>query len=352
MWMLLGYGLFALVISFLCSLWEAVLLSTTESYIQQLSQTNPDAAGRLQRLKLQVDRPLAAILTLNTIAHTVGAAGVGAEASQLFGSQAVGIASGIMTLLILLFTELLPKTLGTGYWRELAPAIALPLEWLIWCFTPFVLLSRLMARMMKRSAPEPHIREELVAMSQLGVKTGELAGEEDQAIHNLLRFHQLKAADVMTPRTVIFSLNADLTLEHFRQHWMQSPFSRIPLYEEERENIIGYALKQDLLRACLQEDPALPLRHCLKPLLVVPDTVRLPHVQQDLLLRREMMALVVNEYGEVAGLVTMEDLVETLLGLEIVEEGDAAVDMQKLARQLWLRRIREHGIKLSDDEEP
>lgn len=351
MLMLFGYALFALLVSFLCSLWEAVLLSTTASYIQQLSQSRPDSAGRLQRLKLQVDRPLAAILTLNTIAHTVGAAGVGAEASRLYGSQAVGIASGLMTLLILIFTELLPKTIGTSYWRELAPAIAQPLEWLIWCFTPFVLLSRLMARQLKAPAQTAHIREELVAMSQLGEKIGELAGEENRAIHNLLRFHQLKAQDVMTPRTVIFSLDADLTLAEFHRQWANMPFSRIPLYEEEKENIIGYAMKQDLLLACLQQETHLTLRHCLKPLLVILDTVRLPHIQQDLLLRREMMALVVNEYGEVAGLVTMEDLVETLLGLEIVEEGDAAVDMQKLARQLWHRRIREHGIHLSDDDE-
>lgn len=349
MLLLLGYGLLALFFSFICSLWEAVLLSTTPSYIQQLSQQQPIRAGRLQRLKLHLDRPLAAILTLNTLAHTVGAAGVGAQASQLFGSRSVGLASTIMTLLILVFTELLPKNIGTSYWRELAPSIGRPLEILIWLFTPFVALSRLMTRHLSPESRPSHIRDELAAMSQLGEIAGELDEQENQAIHNLLRFNQLKAQDVMTPRTVIFSLPADMPLCDYVANHGTAPFSRIPLYEEEKENIIGYVAKQELLLTHLQQDPQLPLRHCMKPLLVVPDTVRLPMLQQDLLLRREVMSLVVNEYGEVEGLVTMEDLIETLLGLEIVEEGDAAVDMQKLARQLWQKRIQEHGIHLSED---
>ncbi|MGL4205702.1 MAG: CNNM domain-containing protein [Aeromonadaceae bacterium] len=349
MLLLLGYGLFALFFSFICSLWEAVLLCTTPSYIQQLSQQHPIQAGRLQRLKLHLDRPLAAILTLNTLAHTVGAAGVGAQASVLFGSKAVGIASGAMTLLILIFTELLPKTIGTSYWRELAPGIGRPLEILIWLFTPFVSLSRLMASHIHTETRPTHIRDELAAMSQLGEIAGELDEQENQAIHNLLRFNQLKALDVMTPRTVIFSLPADMPLSDYVAHHAAAPFSRIPLYEEEKENIIGYVSKQELLLAHLQQDCSLPLRHCMKPLLVVLDSVRLPMLQQDLLLRREVISLVVNEYGEVEGLVTMEDLIETLLGLEIVEEGDVAVDMQKLARQLWQKRIQEHGIHLSED---
>jgi CBS domain containing-hemolysin-like protein len=349
MGMLLFYALLALIFSFICSLFEAVLLSVTPSFIQQLSQTSPDAAGRLQRLKLHVDRPLAAILTLNTLAHTVGAAGVGSESARLYGSQGVGIASAVMTLLILILTELFPKTIGTHYWRSLAARICRPLEWLVWLFAPFVFLSRSMARLIIRDKEPQHIRAELQAMSQLGQVAGELAEEENRAIHHLLRFKQLKAVDVMTPRTVLFTLPADLPLSDYLALYVDAPFSRIPLYEEERDNIIGYAHKQDLLLTRLQLGADLPLRHCLKPLLVVLGSTSLSTLQQDLLLRRQAIALVVDEYGEVQGLASMEDLIETLLGLEIVEEGDAAVDMQKLARQLWEKRIKEHGIHLSQD---
>lgn len=349
MGMLLTYVLLAISCTFLCSLLESVLLSITPSYLQQLANSHPASALRLQRLKNHVDRPLAAILSLNTLAQTVGAAGVGSETARLFGHQSVAIASGLMTLLLLILTELLPKTIGTRYWRELAIYIARPVEYLIWLFAPCVLLARSIARLVARPTPKPYIRAELMAMSQLGEDTGELAAQERRAILNLLHFSQLKATDVMTPRTVIFSLPARQSIAEWICYETKVPFSRIPLYETDKDDIIGYVHKQDVLLALAKQEGEKPLRDYLRPLLVVLGSTTLPALQQELQQRRESLALVVDEYGEVLGLVSMEDLIETMLGLEIVEAGDLAVDMQKLARQLWQKRIQEHGIHLSDD---
>lgn len=349
MWMLIGYLLLALIVSFICSLLEAILLSSTSSYIQALTEQQPAAGQRLRHLKQHIDRPLAAILTLNTIAHTVGAAGVGAESARLLGEAWLGLASGLMTLLILVLTEILPKTLGATHWRTLAPYIGRPLLWMVWGLKPFIWLAELLSRWVGRSRHQAYIRDEIAAMAELGIASGELASAESQIIKNLLRFRDLRVTDIMTPRTVLFTLPAEMTLRSYLQLHALTPFSRIPLYEQDKENIIGYVHKQDLLLAHHHHGDDISLRSCLRRLYVVPETSHLPPLFQALLVEREHIALVVNEYGEVQGIVTMEDLVETLLGLEIVEQGDAAVDMQKLARQLWQKRIREHGIHWSED---
>jgi len=349
MWMLIGYLLLALSIAFFCSLLEAILLSATPSYIQALTEQQPAAGQRLRQLKQHIDQPLGAILTLNTIANTVGAIGVGAESARLFGEAWLGVTSGIMTLLILMLTEILPKTLAANHWRQLAPHIGKPLQLMIWSLKPFIWLAEILSRSVGRSRHQAYIRDEISAMAELGIASGELASSESRIIKSLLQFRDLRVTDIMTPRTVLFALPADMTLRTYLQMHAMTPFSRIPLYEQDKENIIGYVHKQELLLAHHHQGDDISLRSCLRRLYVVPETSHLPPLFQALLVEREHIALVVNEYGEVQGIVTMEDLVETLLGLEIVEQGDAAVDMQRLARQLWQKRIREHGIHWSED---
>lgn len=345
---LIAYLCLALGISFVCSLLESILLSLTGSYVHKLKTKAPQAAQRLHQLRQQIDRPLAAILTLNTIAHTVGAAGVGAETTRLFGEAWMGMASALLTLLILYFTEILPKTLGATRWRQWAPFIGRPLLWLIHLLFPFIWLAEQLARKLGRPTHAAHYREEIVAMAELGSQVGELASKESRIIRHLLHFAELKVSHIMTPRTVLWSLPAHLPLRDYLAS-PTPPFSRLPIYEGERENIVGYVHQQDLLLAAQQGHLAQPLRTWQRPLFVVPATVSLPLLFDALLARREPLALVVDEYGEVQGLVTMEDLVETMLGLEIVEQDDMAEDMQLLARQLWRKRIQEHGISVSQD---
>ena len=212
MWMLIGYLLLALIISFICSVLEACLLSTTNSYIQALKEQQPAAGQRLHQLKQHIDQPLAAILTLNTIAHTVGAAGVGAESARLFGEVWLGVASGIMTLLILVLTEILPKTLAATHWRELAPHIGRPLQLMIWSLKPIIWLAERLSHWVGRSRHQAYIRDEISAMAELGIASGELASTESRIIKSLLQFRDLKVTDIMTPRTVLFTLPAEMTL--------------------------------------------------------------------------------------------------------------------------------------------
>ena len=346
---LLGYLFLALGVSFICSLLEAILLSLTGSYIHKLRTSQPAAAARLHQLKQQIDRPLAAILTLNTIAHTVGAAGVGAESARLFGEIWMAPTSALLTLLILYLTEIVPKTLGATRWRQWAPHIGRPLLWLIRVLFPFIWLAERLAHRLGRPVNAAHYREEIAAMAELGRQAGELAAKESRIIQHLLHFAHLKVSHIMTPRTVLYRLSADLPLVDYLRLPTPPPFTRLPLFEGEVDNIIGYVHQQDLLLAAARGRAPSPLRHWLRPLFVVPATASLSSLFDSLLAQREPLALVVNEYGEVQGLVTMEDLVETMLGLEIVEQDDMAEDMQALARQLWRKRIQEHGISLHSD---
>lgn len=346
---LLGYLSLALGVSFVCSLLEAILLSLTGSYIHKLRASQPAAAEHLHQLKQQIDRPLAAILTLNTIAHTVGAAGVGAESARLFGEIWMAPTSALLTLLILYLTEIVPKTLGATRWRQWAPHIGRPLLWLIHLLFPFIWLAERLANRLGRPVHGAHYREEIAAMAELGHQAGELAAKESRIIQHLLHFADLKVSHIMTPRTVLHRLSAAQPLADYLAQ-PTPPFTRLPLFEDEVDNIIGYVHQQDLLLGAAKGSAQLPLRHWLRPLFVVPSTASLPSLFDSLLAQREPLALVVNEYGEVQGLVTMEDLVETMLGLEIVERDDMAEDMQALARQLWRKRIQEHGIGLRPDE--
>ncbi len=345
MTLLLLYLALALGVSFLCSILEAVLLSITPSYISMHEQRGTRVGARLRRLKEDIDRPLAALLSLNTVAHTVGAAGVGAQAQVVFGNAYVTLASAVLTLLILVFSEIIPKTLGASYWRELAPLAALTLRAMIVPLYPLVALSMAITRLLAREPTTTTFsREEFGAMAEQGAQEGVFRDEESRIFRNLLRFGSLQVRDILTPRVVMTALPEEHTVGDAFARLKSRRFSRLPVYRDDPENITGFVLLNEILLAVAEDRHDRTLGELRRDIFKVPETVSLHGLFRGLLERREHLALVVDEYGGVVGLATMEDIVETLLGLEIMDERDRIEDMRKLARRRWLQRARALGL--------
>jgi len=345
MGLLLVYVALALGVSFLCSIMEAVLLSVTPSYVAALEREGNTIGERLHQMKEDIDRPLSAILSLNTIAHTVGATGAGAQGAIVFGEAYAGVIAGVLTLLILVLSEIIPKTLGAVYWRTLAPAVVrtlVPTTILMW---PLVKLSQSLTHLLSQDEDQAAFsREEFTAMAELGEEEGVFEEKESRILRNLFRFNSLRVKDVMTPRTVIFDLPEDKTIGEVVDEHDEFRFSRVPVYDDDPDEVTGYVLKDEILLRAAQEEHDVPLEDLSREILVVQETLPLPDLLERLLDRLEHIALVVDEYGGVAGVVTMEDVVETLLGLEIVDEADSVEDMQALARKQWFKRARELGM--------
>ena len=345
MGLLVLYVALAIGVSFLCSMMEAVLLSVTPSYVAALERKGSAVGERIHEFKENVDRPLAAILSLNTIAHTVGAAGVGAQAAIVFGEAYTGIIAAILTLLILVLSEIIPKTLGAVYWRTLTPSVVRMLTATIIAMWPLVKLSQGITHLLSQEEEETAFsREEFTAMAELGEEEGVFEEKESRILRNLFRFNSLRVKDVMTPRTVIFDLPENTTIGEVVEEHDEFRFSRIPVYDDDPDDITGYVLKDEMLLRAAQEEFDVTLEEMARDILVVHETLPLPDLLERLLDRLEHIALVVDEYGGVAGVVTMEDVVETLLGLEIVDEADSVEDMQALARKQWFKRARELGM--------
>jgi len=345
MTLLFTYLALAIGVSFVCSILEAVLLSVSQSYIAVMERKGQKSGILLRELKEDIDKPLSAILSLNTIAHTVGAAGVGAQAQIVFGSGYVGITSAILTLMILFFSEIIPKTLGATYWRKLAPATGRMLRWMIWVLYPFVILSLMITRLL--SGDENQItfsREELSAMAERGVEEGIFEQEESDILKNLVRLRSLRIKDIMTPRIVVVGFHEEKTVDDVLDKVEEIRFSRLPLYGESEDDITGYILKNDLLISLAKGNTDTKLKDLKREILILPDIMSLQDFFERLLEKQEHIAVAVDEYGGFSGVVTMEDLVETLLGMEIVDEVDAIDDMQKMAREKWLERARRLGI--------
>ncbi|BCS95135.1 hypothetical protein DSLASN_07670 [Desulfoluna limicola] len=320
---------------------EAVLLSIPPSYIGVVEKKNPKAGKRLNKYKENIDRPLAAILSLNTIAHTVGAAGAGAQAATVFGNQYVGIISAVLTLLILVISEIIPKSLGATYWKQLAGSVSLMLAYLIPLMLPFVWMSKYITQFFSsETTPHAFSREEFSAMAELGEKSGEIKKQEARILRSLFRFKSLRAEDIMTPRTVLFALKEDMMSDQVIEAHPNMIFSRIPVYSENLDTIAGYVMKNDILLASTKGKDARPLSELKRELVTTPETTSLTVIFDFLLKRQEYISLVVDEYGGTAGIVTIEDIVETLLGMEIMDEDDTIADMQALARSQWDNRTR------------
>jgi len=345
MTLLIIYLLVALVFSFLCSIAEAVLLSVTSAHVALLETEGRPSGPLLRRLKSNINQPLAAILTLNTIAHTVGAAGAGAQVTVVFGSAYLGIGSAILTVLILFLSEIIPKTLGAVHWRALAPVTAYGLRALVWVLYPFVKLTE---KLTGGLAGEPTLagfsREEFSAMAELGAKEGQLAERESEVLKNLMLLRDTGVRAAMTPRPVVFSLPRDTSVDAFFEEYEHVRFSRIPIYGEDPDQIDGFVLRSDLLLARASGEGWSRLANFERPITALPETLSLSEAFNHVLRQRAHIVQIVDEYGVLAGILTLEDIIETMLGLEIVDESDETVDMQEHARRLWQRRAREMGI--------
>ncbi|MEM1057465.1 MAG: CNNM domain-containing protein [Bacteroidota bacterium] len=343
LWITLAIG-----VSFLCSILEAVLLSVTPAYVGSISVSKPNVANRLREYKADVERPLAAILTLNTFAHTIGAAGAGAEAAALFGNDLITLFSIVLTIGILVLSEIIPKTIGAVYWRGLAPFAATVLQPLIWVTIPAVWLSQWMTKLLARGEKEGSVsREEIAALAEIGEEEGVFDKAESQILRSLLRFNELKASDVMTPRTVTHAYSVDTPLSTVAE---TETFSRVPVYETSLDDVTGYALRDEVLKAVAEGRGDDTVRSIQRDVLQVSHDLPLPRLFEKLLERQEHIAIVTGQYGGTAGIVTVEDVIETLLGLEIVDEVDTEQDMQAAARRRWKARAEKIGLVENAEE--
>lgn len=335
MTLLILYAAIALGFSFLCSLLEASLLSLPRSHIESLVAQGSAAGRRMKALKESIDRPLAAILTVNTVAHTVGAAGVGAQAAVTFGDTAVGVASAVMTLLILLLSEIVPKTLGAVHAGNLVGFTAVTVGLLVAICLPIVIPLEWLNRRMSGVQHRDRIsRLEVLATIQLGHEGGVLHEREHRIVTNLMALETVRVADILTPRTVVFALPADQTIGTAAAATPPMRFSRIPIYGKSIEDVVGYVTRHDIMDAAAQGRGAEALETLKRPILVLPELASVADALEQLLHQEAHIALVVEEHGGTAGIVALEDVLETLLGQEITDETDPAVDMQHVARRL------------------
>ncbi len=333
---LILYLFLALFTSFLCSIMESVLLSTPQSFLLVKKDEGYHWAGLFIDLKEKIDKPLSAILSLNTVAHTIGAAGVGAQAIKVFGEASFGIVSAILTVLILVITEIIPKTIGARYWRSLSKVSFYIIKIMIIITYPLVVMSAFITRIIsKNSSQQSTSREEIAALASIGTDEGLFSDKENRVIQNILKLKKVKATEVMTPRVVVAVADENMQLQEFLANKGYLNYSRIPVFSDNDENITGYVLRQQVLENLAEDRHELSLKDIKREIMVFPDTVVLYTLWERLLERKEHIALIVDEYGGLDGIVTMEDVIETMLGLEIVDENDIVTDMRKYARERW-----------------
>lgn len=354
--LLLVFFTVSIVVSFLCSLWESVLLSITPSYAH-LKQRDGGALGkRLHAFKTDIDRPLAAILTLNTIAHTVGAIGVGTQAANIWAEANPLITAVVipatMTLAILILSEIIPKTWGAIHWQGLAPFTVASLVIVDRLLSPLVWLCRRITNMLKRDKSQSvFTHTEFLAMGEIGVVEGQVNTKQLEVIENLLHLHTIPVKEVMTPRIVVTAAPEEMTLREFFNANKRLPFSRIPLYKgESKENVSGYFLKQTLLSKLLEGRGNDSLATLRREIIVVHKAYPIRDLFNTLLERHEQFALVVDEFGGMAGIATLEDVIEALLGTEIIDESDRVEDMRDEAQKKTARHARKHGWIYKSDE--
>lgn len=333
MGLILLYFLGALSLSFLCSVLEAVLLSTPMSYISMRENQGSKTATLMKQYKNNVDRPVGAILSLNTIAHTIGSAGVGAESIKIFGEQYFGLISAILTLLILVLSEIIPKTIGASYWRSLALPSTRIIRVLILITYPLVLLSELITKVFTPRGNQASMsREEVSAMVDVGTTEGIFRESESKLIKSCIALSGVKARQIMPPSIVVESACQDLTVKDFqaKQSWS---FSRIPVYAGDKDYITGYVLKDAVLKLLSEDQFHVKLSDLKRPILTFREEESVFQIWEKMLEKREHISVIIDEYGGLRGLVTMEDIIETMTGVEIVDEDDVAVDMQALAKE-------------------
>ncbi len=344
MGLLIVFFLLSIGFSFLCSILEAVLLSITPSYVNQQLQAGTRTGLLLNEYKEDIDRPLSAILTLNTIAHTVGAIGVGAMAGDIFGKNYLNIGplsisyesiiATVMTLAILILSEIIPKTIGANNWKALSPFTTRTLKLLLFLLAPLVWVSQLITKSLKNEKGKSVLsRADFAAMTQVGESSGAIGKEESAIISNLLNFEKMSVREIMTPRTVAYMVKEDMTVGDFVKESPDKLYSRIPVYNDQVDNITGVVLKDDILTCLIENGTDEKVSDLMLDVQTVRDDLALPQLFEQLTKTKQHLFVVKDEFGSVVGLVTMEDLFETLLGKEIVDESDQVIDLQQYARQ-------------------
>ncbi len=335
MTLLILYLFIAIFFSFLCSILEAVLLSVTPSYVGAKKKEGLSYAADLEGLKNDIDRPLAAILTLNTFAHTIGAAGVGAQAQAIWGDEYLSIVSAVLTILILIFSEIIPKTLGATFWRQLAQPATAIVKVLVVILYPFVWISQIITKIIKGKNYQPGkvTRADFSAMAEISSKEGALQEGEYRYIRSILQFRQVKIQDIMTPRNVMTAFPEDTTLAEVAQTISEKGFSRIPIYQNSVDNVTGMVLKDEVLKKLADDEHHLTLRDLRRDVLRIQEKQSVTELFQAFTESKEHLAVALEEHGGTAGVATMEDVIETLLGMEIVDEMDTVQDMRAFARE-------------------
>lgn len=352
--LLISYVLLALLVSFLCSILEASLLTITPSAINTAKQKNLRWAHRMEQYKADIERPLSAILTLNTVAHTMGAAGAGAQYARVFGNAGEAVFAGALTFAILIITEIIPKTLGSRFAVPLAGFTAGILPIIITGLAPLVWLCRKITRFIAPGGvPTTKHREELLALARLGVESGQLDERESLFVQNLIQLHSMQTHDIMTPRPVFFALPESTELDEAVRTIEEKPFSRIPVYKTNRDDITGFVIRSEVLVAHLKNpETNATLADLKRPIAMTPDHLPVDQLFERFIAERHQIMLVIDEFGTSVGLVTFEDVIETIFGFEIVDEKDKVADLQLHARNLWKERARKMGIELDEDNPP
>lgn len=370
--LLIFYAIISIFFSFLCSILEAVLLSINPTFINLKKKEGKPYAITLEELKKDVDKPLIAILTVNTIAHTVGAILVGVQAkvayAEIYGNTTrsifgftitedvmVGIVSTVMTILILVASEIIPKTIGATYWRQLANFSAKSLKAMVLAlkYTGLLWVLQLFTKLVggKGHHGSALSREDFTAMADIAHEDGVFEKSESTIIKNLLRFDEVLVKDIMTPRAVVKMVSEDLSIQEFFANNPKMQFSRIPVYSENVDHITGFVLKDNILEEIINNNGDAALSEIRRDLLVTKRNTPIPKLFDTLIRKREHIALVVDEYGSVSGLVTMEDIIETLLGQEIMDESDNVANLQELARKNWEQRAEQSSVIAENDSE-
>ena len=352
--LLIAFMVLSVFVSFICSVSEAALLTMTPSYVASIAEENPTKSAMLKEVKVdKIDQSIAAILTLNTVAHTVGSLGAGAQATIVFGSEWFGVFSAFMTLLILVGSEIIPKTIGTVYWRQLSGPVAYFVKAIIFLLYPLIWFSEKITTLLTRGKKaNTFSRNEFAALASVGEQSGQIDPLESRIIRNLLAFGAIKVEDIMTPRSVMHAFNQSITVAELLANRPKLMFSRLPIYDEDLDKVTGFVLKSDILLAKANNHMDKPLESYKREITFVFSKMKLFDLLDLMLNSRIHIAVTVGEYGEVKGLVTLEDVLETLLGLEIVDEVDRVEDMQVLARQMMQRRSARLGMLVEDDDTP
>jgi CBS domain containing-hemolysin-like protein len=330
--LILAVGL-AIIISATCSVFEAVLYSLPMSRVEMLVKQRPVTGNVLKKLKQNIDHPITAILTLNTIANTMGAAVAGAAAASVFGESNVIWFSLFFTLAILLLSEILPKTIGVEFSSTLAPSIARPLQWMVIILKPIILLCQAVTRLIPRKSGSQISADELTTIARLSRKSGAIEKDQEEVITNILNLNEKNVRQVMTPRTVTFSLNQDMTVAEaarLKDKWRTH--SRVPVYNKNSDDIVGIVLSYEVMMAVADDKHDLKLKEIMHPANFVPETAPLNKVFINFFEKHQHLFVVVDEYGSVTGVISMEDIIEEIMGREIVDESDQAQDMRALAR--------------------